>query len=168
MYRADGISVRLHILLCAVEQYADGLRPPFKNDNLPEMLQHIIKNPTVKIKMAQAADWMICAPCPSRVPGLNACMHVEGHCGLENELKDLRVLQKIGLKYGDSMKAKDLYKLIFDKIKTTNEVCALEGIFSSVSVWRDPCGEGMEEVKENERYKKGRRMLMDALGILEY
>ena len=99
---------------------------------------------------------------------LNACVHCEEYCGLINELKDLRVLQKIGLKYGDTIKAKNLYKLIFEKIKTTNEVCALEGIFTSVSVWRDPCGAEMEKGKENQSYKKGRMMLMDLIGISEY
>jgi len=167
MYRAEEITVRPHILLCAVEQYARGLRPPFENDNLPEMLQHIIKNPNVKIKLAEGADWMMCAPCPSREPKLNACIHVKGHGGLTNQLRDLRVLQKLGLKYGDSMKAKDLYKLIFEKIKTTNEICALEGVFPSV--WEDGCGinnlNWTKEGKENERYKKGREELMKKFGI---
>jgi len=167
MFKAEEISVRPHILLCAVGQYAEGLRPPFENDNLPEMLQHIIKNPNLKIKLAQAADWMMCAPCPGRDPGLNACVHFKGHGGLINQLRDLRVLQKLGLEYGTSMKAKDLYKLIFEKIKTTNEICAFEGIFPSV--WKDECGVNnlnwTKEGKENEKYKKGREMLMDALGI---
>lgn len=167
MFKAEEISVRPHILLCAVEQYAEGLRPPYGNDNLPEMLQYVIKNPNLKIKLAQAADWMMCAPCPGRDPGLNACVHTKGHGGLANQLRDLRVLQKLGLKYGASMKAKDLYKLIFEKIKTTNEICALEGIFPSV--WESGCGVNnlnwTKEGKENEEYKKGREMLMDALGI---
>ena len=64
MYKVGEISIRPHILLCAVEQYADGLRLPYGNDNLPEMLEHIIKIPTTKIKMFQGADWMMCAPCP--------------------------------------------------------------------------------------------------------
>jgi len=122
--------------------------------------------PNVKIKLVPGVDWMICAPCPSREPRLNACIHVEWHGRLANQLRDLRMLQKIGLKYGASMKAKDLYKLIL-KIKTTNEICALEGVFPSV--WEDGCGVNnlnwTKEGKENEVYKKGREMLIDALGI---
>ena len=165
--KSEEISVRPHILLCAVEQYAQGLRPPYENDNLPEMLQHIIRHPDLKIKLAQAADWMMCAPCPGRDPGLNACVHSKGHGGLANQLRDLRVLQKLGLKYGTSMKAKDLYKLLLEKIETTNEICALEGIFPSI--WESGCGVNnlnwTKRGKENEKYKKGREMLMDALGI---
>jgi len=168
MLRAEEISVRPHILLCAVEQYAEGVRPPFEYDNLPEMIQHIIKNPELRIKLVPGADWMMCAPCPGRDPGSNACIQEKGHGGLTNQLRDLRTLQKLGLKFGDSVKARDLYKLIFEKIKTTNEICALEGVFPS-SVWEDKCGtpnlEWTKEGKENETYKKGRKMLIEALDI---
>lgn len=168
MFNSGEIRVRPHILICAVEQYAEGLRPPFENDNLPEMLQHIIKNPDKKIKLVQGADWMMCAPCPVRDPGLNACaLAVKGGGGLSNQLRDLRVLQKLGLKFGDSMKAIDLYKLIFEKVKTTDEICTFDGIYPSV--WEDRCGADnrnwTKDGKENELYKKGREMLIDALGI---
>jgi hypothetical protein len=167
MYRSEEISVRPHILLCAVEQYAEGVMPPYENDNLPEMMQHIIRNPEVKIKLVEGADWMICAPCPGRESRSNSCIHGKGNCGLSNQLRDLRMMQKLGLKYGTSMKARDLYKLIFEKIKTTNEICALEGTFPSV--WESGCGANnlrwIKEGKENEVYKRGREMLIDALGI---
>ena len=168
MFKAEEISVRPHILLCAVEQYAEGLKPPFENDNLPEMMQYIIKNPNIKIKLVQGADWMICAPCPVRDPVLNACsLAVKGGGGLSNQLRDLRMLKKLGLKFGESMKAKDLYKLIFKRIKTTNEICTFEGIYPSV--WEERCAVNnliwTKEGKENELYKKGREMLLDAFGI---
>jgi len=168
MYNADEIRVRPHILICAVEQYAEGLRPPFENDNLPEMLQYIIKNPDKRIKLVHGADWMICAPCPVRDTELNACaLAVKGGGGLANQLRDLRTLKTLGLKFGDSLKAKDLYKLIFDKIKTTDEICTFNGIYPSV--WEDRCGidnrKWIEKGEENELYKKGRKMLMDALKI---
>ena len=63
MQHADAIPVRPHILVCAVCQYGEGSRPPYETDNLPEMLQFILKNPQAQIKMADNADWMMCAPC---------------------------------------------------------------------------------------------------------
>ena len=45
MQHADAIPVRPHILVCAVCQYGEGSRPPYETDNLPEMLQFILKNP---------------------------------------------------------------------------------------------------------------------------
>jgi hypothetical protein len=168
MFKAKEISVRPHILICAVEQYAEGIRPPFENDNLPEMLQHIIKNPDLKIKLVRGADWMMCAPCPVRDIRLNACaLAVNGGGGLSNQLRDLRTLKTLGLKFGAKMKAKDLYKLIFERIKTTNEICTFEGIYPSV--WEERCAVSnlnwTKEGKENELYKEGREMLMDVFGI---
>lgn len=168
MLKAEVIDIRPHILLCAVEQYAEGLNPPFENDNLPEMLQHIIKNPNQKIRLVQGADWMMCAPCPVRDSALNACvLAVRGGGSLSNQVRDLRMLQKLGLGFGETMKAKDLYKLIFERIKTTNEICTFEGVYPSV--WEERCAlnnlNWTKEGKENEIYKKGREMLMTSLGI---
>jgi len=158
MYRADTIKIRPHILLCAAAQYGGGVRPPFAPDNLPEMIQHILKNPERLITLVPGADWMMCAPCPSRVPQFNACV-----CGticsggLYNEMKDLNVLQASGLTYGTTMKAREIYKLIFERIPQTAGVCALDGSIADLSVWRDGCGTDPVPCPD---YEKGRAMLM--------
>lgn len=167
MYQAQEIRVRPHILLCAVEQYADGIRPPFESDNLPEMIQHIIKNPHLSITLAEGPDWMMCAPCAGRDPNNNTCIQVKGHGGLTSQLRDLRVLQVLGLQFGQTMNARELYALIFEKIPTTNDVCTLRGAFPSV--WEDICGvnnaKWTSEGKPNESYTRGRALLIEALGI---
>ena len=81
MRHTPAITVRPHILLCAVCQYGLGWKPGDPQDNLPETLQFILKNPNANIKMAEAADWMMCAPCPSMTQS-HACVHVKGHGGL--------------------------------------------------------------------------------------
>jgi hypothetical protein len=158
MYQADTIKIRPHILLCAVAQYGGGTRPPFEPDNLPEMIQHILKNPETPITLVSGADWMMCAPCPSRVPESNACV-CGAICsgGLYNEMKDLNVLQALGLTYGATMKAREIYKLIFERIPHTAGVCALDSSIADLSVWRDGCG-GNPVPCPN--YEKGREMLM--------
>jgi len=62
MYEAKrvGIAVKPHLLLCAVCQYGGGTRPPFKPDNLPELIQLILKEPDTLITMAEGAPWMMC------------------------------------------------------------------------------------------------------------
>jgi hypothetical protein len=155
---AKQITIRPHILLCAVCQYGGGTRPPFKADNLPELLDLILhKNPRVSITLARQADWMMCAPCPSRVPKLNACVNVLGSGGLSNEKRDLDMLQKLGLEFGSTMKALELFRLIFEKIPTTQEICRRDNLCPSV--WWDPCGEDNLK-KGNANYDKGRRELM--------
>jgi hypothetical protein len=154
---AAEVTIRPHILLCAVCQYGGGTRPPFKPDNLPELLEMILTTrPDIPIKMAEAADWMMCAPCPNRAPKLNACVNVLGSGGLSNQKRDLDTLQKLGLRYGSVMKARDLYRLIFERIPTTQDICKRDN--PCPSVWWDGCGE-KNQAEGNENYEKGRKQL---------
>jgi hypothetical protein len=156
---ADGpIRIRPHILLCAVAQYGRGIRPPFDEDNLPELLQLILKHPEAEIEMIGGADAMMCAPCPCRCPEREICIGpgFVHSGGLFNELKDLRILQILGLAYGDTLPAKELYTRIFTRIPTTVGSCAIEQTVPELSVWWDPCPCG--------GYEKGRKELMAALG----
>ena len=163
MYSAEEIKARPHILLCAICQYGGGTRPPFKPDNLPELIEMILtKKPDIPIRMAKQADWMMCAPCPARVPKLNACVNVLGSGGLSNEKRDLDVLQRLGLTYGSAIPAIKLYQLIFERIPTTQDICKRDGNHSP-SVWWDGCGEANCE-KGNENYEKGRRELVELIG----
>ena len=158
---ADVVTIRPHILLCAVCQYGGGLRPPYKADNLPELLDLILhKRADLRIKFARQADWMMCAPCPNRAPGRNACVNVLGSGGLSNEKRDLDMLQILGMEFGSVVKARELFRLIFEKIPTTQEVCKRDN--PCPSVWWDGCGESNMK-KGNAGYEKGRRELMEKL-----
>jgi hypothetical protein len=166
LYSAKEVRVRPHILLCSICQYAGGVRPPFKEDNLPELLEMVLKkNPDVLITLVQGADWMMCAPCPSRVPELNACVCGPiGSGGLYNELKDLNVLQRLGLSFGASLKARDLYRLILERIPSDAGVCALENRENpAFSIWWDPCGDPKRP--RPSAYQKGREMLRKEFGM---
>ena len=164
---ASVVTVRPHILVCAVCQYGGGTRPPFKADNLPELIDIIInKNPDILIRMAFGADWMICAPCPHRNPKLNACTHVWGNGELDSQLRDLNLLQELGLKYGSTMKARDLYRLIFDRVATTNgkpDICLKYNTMPSV--WWDECSGYLYQ--GTAQYDKGKRELMAKLKLDE-
>lgn len=162
MYKAKttGIPVKPHLLLCAVCQYGNGTRPPFKPDNLPELIQLILKEPDTLITMAEGAPWMMCGPCPNRAPELNACVNVKGSGGLTNQLRDLRTLQLLGLTFGATMKAKELYELVFERIPSTLAVCRFES--SQPSVWWDGHGAWTTNSKG---YEKGRKELMKEFGI---
>lgn len=162
LYSAQEVTIRPHILLCAVCQYGGGVRPPYQEDNLPELLDLILhRNPDVLIRMARGADWMMCAPCPQRVPELNACVNVLGSGGLSNEKRDLDTLQRLGLQFGSTLRARELFRLIFERVPTTQDICRREGNCCP-SVWWDGCGES--NVKEgNANYEKGRKELMEKL-----
>lgn len=164
VHTAQAITIRPHILLCAVCQYGGGTRPPYKADNLPELLDMLLRTkPDVPITMARSADWMMCAPCPHRAPGLNACVNVLGSGGLSNEKRDLDMLQVLGLQFGSTTNARELYRLIFDKIPSTQEICKRDN--PCPAVWWDGCGENNMK-HGNANYEKGRRELMEKFGLV--
>jgi hypothetical protein len=165
MNRAEAIPMRPHLLLCAVCQYGGGARPPYDTDNLPEMIQFILKNHDAKIKMADGADWMMCAPCPSRNKA-NGCVHVKGYDGLPNQLIDIRTLQKLGMTHGDVMNARELYQRIFEKIPDSNLVCGTVAKGAGKgSVWDEGCGHHSEKGEPYQPYIKGRELLIKEFGF---
>jgi len=157
MARAGAIDVRPHILLCSLCQYGAGTRHPFAEDNLPELVQLILKKPDTRIRMVPHADWMMCAPCPFREPGTNACVNNKGSGGLPNQMRDLRVLQKLGLTFGSILPARELYQRIFARIPGTLEICQLDS--ARPSVWWTGCGSA---TADSANYAKGRKQLMKA------
>jgi hypothetical protein len=165
--KATEVPVRPHILVCAVCQYGEGLRPGYKEDNLPELLDLIInRNSDIPIKMAPGADWMICAPCPGRNPELKCCTHVWGSGELDSQQRDLNFLQKLGLKFGSTMKARELYRLIFERITTTHglpDICLKYNTMPSV--WWDECGGHLYGANPHVKYEKGKRELMAKLKL---
>jgi hypothetical protein len=162
--QAHAVRVRPHILVCSICQYGAGVRPPYKEDNLPELLHTILTDrPDLSVTLVPGADWMMCAPCPHRDPRTGWC--VIGHIksgGLYNELKDLNVLRQLGLTYGTTMKARDVYHRILEKISTVVDVCALDaGGKPPYSLWRDGCGSDPELAQKG--YIKGKDALLAKL-----
>jgi hypothetical protein len=148
--------------LYSICQYGSGTRPPYEEDNLPEMLQFILKNSKANIRFAQEADWMMCAPCPSYTK-CNACVNIKGHGGLANQLRDVRVLQTLGFAYGDVINAHELYHWIFECIPSSAPVCGTisKGV-SKPSVWDDACSYHSENQSS---YIKGRKELIREFGF---
>ena len=164
---AKEVPVRPHIVVCAVCQYGEGLRPGYKEDNLPELLDLILnRNPDLPIKMTPGADWMICAPCPGRSPALNSCTHVWGSGELDSQKRDLDFLQKVGLKFGSVVKGRELYRLIFERITTTHgipDICLKYN--GQPSVWWDECCGCLYQGNPKVKYEKGKREMMRKLKL---
>lgn len=155
--QAEIVSVRPHILVCSVCQYGSGLRPPYAEDNLPEQLQRILAQPDLRIRLVPHADWMMCAPCPSREPG-RRCITNRGSGGLPNQMRDLRVLQILGLTFGSVMAGGALYRRLLDRIRGTWQLCHID--HGSPSVWFTGCGTAETD---SESYRQGREQLLTEL-----
>jgi len=163
LHSASEVTIRPHLLMCATCQYGAGIRPPLRDDNLPELLELILsERPDLPIRFAPGADWMMCAPCPARVPELNACVNTMGSGGLSNQKRDLDLLRLLGLGYGSSLPARELLLLLFERVRSTREVCGRDNRLPSV--WWDGCGEhNHENPQGNENHRKGRRALLRRL-----
>jgi len=164
---AEEVTVRPHILACAVCQYGEGLRPPFKEDNLPELIDLIInKKPDIRIKLVRGADWMMCEPCPGRIPELSACSHVWGYGEMDSQKRDLDLLQKLGLQFGSTMKAREFYRLLFERLTTTHGIPDTCLKYNAMpSVWWDECAGHLYQANPRAKYEKGKRELMEKLQI---
>ena len=163
MLAADAIRVRPHILVCAIAQWGAGIRPPYKEDNLPELVQHVLQHPETPITLVAGADHMVCAPCPHRCASRGVCLIAPassiGSGGLFNEMKDLNVLQATGLTFGATLPANEIFRLLFTRIPKTAGVCGLDHEVPELSVWWDPC--------PCPDYEKGRAELMKEMGCEE-
>ena len=88
---------------------------------------------------------MVCPPCHGFEPKSAICV---AGCGLRDRLKDLDVLQKLGLLPGATLKARDLYALLFERVPHSADICDYgEG---HVREWR-ACGGSFSG-----NYEKGR------------
>jgi len=109
---------------------------------------------------------MMCAPCPGRNSKLNCCMHVWGSGELDSQQRDLNLLQKLGLKFGSTMKARELFRLIFERVTTTHGMPDFCLKYNSMpSVWWDECGGHLYGANPHVKYEKGKRELMAKLKL---
>jgi hypothetical protein len=93
-------------------------------------------------------------------------MHVWGNGELDSQHRDLRLLQILGLKYGSTMKARDLYRLIFDRVATTHgmpDFCLKYN--RQPSIWWDECCGCLHLANPHVKYERGKRELMQNLKI---
>ena len=150
MYETETLSIRPHHLMC-MACFHDGRKTcePDEEDNRFEAIDIIQKNPDIPITLKRGCC-MICPPCGSYDPQSGFC--VGGHgMSIRDQKKDLDVLQLLGLKYGDTLPARQLYCMLFERIPSTRMVCAYgDGVVRGAewTICRDPAG--------SEAYKKAR------------
>lgn len=139
MYRSDRLRIRPHHLMCMACFHAGRKEmTPIAEDNLFEAVDIIQKNPDIPVELV-AGCCMICPPCPHYHPASNLCIGGKS-MSLRDQKKDLDVLQKTGLRYGDILPARQIYRLLFDRIHSTTEVCGYGDGIERTPEWR-VCGE---------------------------
>jgi hypothetical protein len=125
IYEAKTLRIRPHHLMCMTCFYGGRTKEfaPIAEDNLFEAIDVVQKNPEIPIILVSGCC-MICPPCGLYDPATNQCIGGRS-MALRDEKKDLDVLQKLGLKYGDTMPAGRLFKLLYERIPSVQVICAL-------------------------------------------
>jgi hypothetical protein len=122
VYQASVLRIRPHHLMCmACFHGGRQTLEPIAADNLFEAVHVIQRNPTTPVTLVRGCC-MICPPCHCYDPATNRCVR-NNAMSLRDQKKDLDVLQRLGLEYGDTLPAVELYRRLFASVTTTTEIC---------------------------------------------
>ena len=159
-YRAERLFIRPHHILCMtcfLGGHLDSFAP-IEEDNLYEAIVAIQRNPEIPVTFV-AGPCMICPPCHMYDPKANLCYLAHG-IGLRDEKKDLDTLQLLGLKYGDTLPAREMLALIYERIPSTRLVCAYKDGIERSLIWRI-----CDNPEGSERYRQGRARGMGVVAV---
>ncbi|MFH1970338.1 MAG: hypothetical protein ABIJ53_08480 [Verrucomicrobiota bacterium] len=124
MYRVARLHIRPHHLMCMACFYSRQVLAPIAEDNLYEALDIMRKNPTIPVTLVRGCC-MICPPCSAYDAATGLC--VGGHgMSLRDQKKDLDVLRRLDLNYGDTLPARTLYVRLFCRIRSAREICGFQ------------------------------------------
>lgn len=91
------------------------------------------------------------------------CLVCRSGDGTLRQKKDLDVLQRLGLKFGDVLPARRLYRLLFDRIVSTRQICGYDDGITRGDDWKICRGDSAEE--GSAEYQKGRTAGLGIKGL---
>lgn len=142
------LRIRPHHLLCIVCFWGSGTDAPIAADNLWEPLVRMRDQPEIEVELVEGAC-MVCPPCHGWDPKRNIC---DTTCALRDRLKDLNVLQTLGLAPGEVRPARQLYELIWERIPDVQVICGKRN--REALEWAD-CG-GIRDGRYAKARQRGR------------
>ena len=118
---AERLFVRPHHFMCmSCWLGGSGGTEPRPNDTIYEIFQRIRREPDVPVTLVEGCC-MACDCCDGFHPDNGRCVHA---CGLIRDYKkDLDVFQKLGLMPGATLPARDVLRLIYERVLSTRDVC---------------------------------------------
>lgn len=142
--RAERLYIRPNHLLCIL--CTRKTQAPLPEDNLIELRRRMEENPDIPVTLTEGCC-MVCDPCNIYHPGEHLCYAAHP----KNVLRDLRLLEILGLKPGTTLPARDLYRLVFERVRTLKDVCGWGDGSNTTPFWA-PCvsfqGTAVEEARQ--------------------
>lgn len=129
---ADRLFIRPNHLLCILCR-ADA-QEPLIEDNLVEVRKRMERDPGVLVTLTEGCC-MVCDPCNIYHQGENLCYGTH----IKDQLRDLNILERLGLKPGATLSARELYGRVYARIGSLRDICAWGDELATAPFW-SPCG----------------------------
>lgn len=140
---ADRLYIRPQHLLCIL--CTADKQEPLVEDNLVELRLRMKQEPDIPVTVTEGCC-MVCDCCEVYDPDEHICYWHH----IKNQLRDLNILQKLGLEPGATLPARELYKLVYERIGSLAEVCGWGDGSETAPFWA-PCtgwqGQTMERTR---------------------
>lgn len=148
MYRVAGLRIRPHHLMCMACFYGRQAFAPIAEDNLYEALDIMRKKPAIPVTLVRGCC-MICSPCSAYDAVTGLCTGGHG-MSLRDQKKDLDVLRRLDLNYGDTLSARALFTRLFRRIRSAREICGFQDGIVRGDAWTI-CGTATKGAYERSR-----------------
>ena len=139
LHQAKRLYIRPSHCLCILcNTHRNPERPPLNEDNLIELYRRMTAEPDIPVTLTEGCC-MVCDPCNVYHAGEHLCYH--GH--IKSALRDLMMLERLGLKPGATLPARELYRRIYERIRGFMDICGWRD-GSNTALWWAPCGTSSE------------------------
>jgi hypothetical protein len=122
-----------HCLCILCNTVEDPEREPLAEDNLVELFRRMRREPDIPVTLSEGCC-MVCDPCNVYHRGEHLCYHAHP----KNSLRDLMILERLGLEPGATLPARELYRRIYERIGSLKEICGWRD-GTNTAPWWAPC-----------------------------
>jgi hypothetical protein len=129
--QAKRLYIRPNHLLCIL--CTRHQQEPLIEDNLVELRQKMEANPEIPVTLTEGCC-MVCDPCNIYHSGEHICYGAHP----KNVLRDLRMLEVLGLPPGATLPARELFHRVFERIHALKEICGWGDGSNYAPMWA-PC-----------------------------
>lgn len=127
--KAEHLYIRPQHLLCIF--CTAQIKEPLLQDNLIELRKRMEENPDITVTVTEGCC-MVCDPCNIYHPDEHLCYGTH----IKNSLRDLMILEQLGLAPGATLPAAKLYKRIYERISNLKEICGWRNGPDKPFFWR--------------------------------